>query len=156
MSLLLKYEEARSAEDVARVRRVMALRAMLADGMTQREIAAALGVSQPAISQQLRSMAVADVDPVTSVDAGGVILKELAEQRGFTDLAVFGSVARREARPDSDIDLLVRPPEGTTIKYLRALGELFEAVLGHPVDLVSYGGLKPGVDDDVVKEAVML
>jgi predicted nucleotidyltransferase len=134
----------------------MALRAMLADGMSQREIAAELGVSQPAISQQLHVAAVTDVDPMTAVDAGGVILKQLAEQRGFTDLAVFGSVARREARPDSDIDLLVRPPEGTTIKALRALSELFEVVLGHHVDLVSYGGLKPGIDDGVTREAVLL
>jgi predicted nucleotidyltransferase len=156
MSLLVKYEEARSAEHVARVRRVMTLRAMLADGMTQREIAAALGVSQPAISQQLRSMAVTDIDAVTAVTAGGPVIRELAEQRGFSDLAVFGSVARGESRPGSDIDLLVRPPEGTTIKGLQALRDMFEQVLGHPVDVVSYGGLKPGIDDDVRREAVLV
>jgi len=156
MSLLSEYEEARTAEGVARARRVMALRAMLAEGKTQREIAAALGVSQPAISQQLRSAAVADIDPATSVAAGGPILRELADRRGFSDLAVFGSVARGEARGDSDIDLLVRPPTGTTITALQALEDLFEEVLGHPVDVVSYGGLKPGIDDDVMREAVLL
>jgi len=156
MSLLLEYEEARNAEDVARVRRVMALRAMLADGMTQREIAAALGVSQPAISQQLRSMSLADVDPVTAVTAGGPVIRELAEKRGFFDLAVFGSVARGDSCPGSDIDLLVRPPVGTTIKGLQTLRQVLEQVLGHPVDLVSYGGLKPGIDDDVKREAVLV
>ena len=156
MRLLTEYEEARTAENVARLRRVMALRAMLADGMTQREIAVALGVSQPAISQQLRSMAVTDIDPVTAVKAGGPVIRELAEQRGFSDLAVFGSVARGECHPGSDIDLLVRPPQGTTIKGLEALRELFEQVLGHPVDVVSYGGLTPSIDADVTREAVLV
>ena len=156
MSLLIEYEKARTSEDAARVRRVMALRAMLAEGMTQREIAAELGVSQPAISQQLRSMALTSIDAVTAVKAGGPVIRELAEQRGFADLAVFGSVARGESHPGSDIDLLVRPPEGTTIKGLQVLREMFEQVLGHPVDVVSYGGLKPGIDDDVKREAVLV
>jgi predicted nucleotidyltransferase len=67
---------------------------------------------------------------------------------------VVGSLARQEATPDSDIDLLVEVPEGTsTFGFLR-FRQLIEKVLGREVDLVSYGGLKPGLDDDIRREAV--
>lgn len=157
MSLVAEYRGARRNEDVARLRRVLALRAMVASGMSQREIAAELGVSQPAVSQQLKASPVSGgVHPETLMAAAGPILRTLAEARGFTDLAAFGSVARHEARPDSDIDLIVRQPVGTSIAGMRSLQELFQAVLGRPVDLVTYGGLTPGIDDDVLREAVLL
>lgn len=157
MSLAEAYRTARLEEDAARLRRAVALRAMMATGMSQREVAAALGVSQPAVSQQLK--AAPDLKAVNSgvlVDAAGPVLRRLAEEAGFLDLAVFGSIARGEARMDSDVDLLVRQPEGTSIAGMRALQGLFEIVLDRPVDLVTYGGLKPGIDDDVVREAVLL
>ena len=55
MELVAEYLGARHNEEVARLRRVLALRAMVATGLSQREIAAALGISQPAVSQQLRA-----------------------------------------------------------------------------------------------------
>lgn len=51
MTLLAEYRGARHDEDVARLRRVLALRAMAATGMSQRELAAALGISQPATTE---------------------------------------------------------------------------------------------------------
>ena len=156
MSLLIQYRAAQVAEDLAQLRRALVLRAMLATGSTQRQIASALGVSQPAIRQQLKTASQRRPDPQTLIAAGGAILKSVAEQYGFTDLAVFGSVARGEARPDSDIDLLARPPIGTTITDFLALKRLFETILDHPVDLVSYGGLNPSRDDDILREAVPL
>jgi predicted nucleotidyltransferase len=74
----------------------------------------------------------------------------------FTRLAVFGSVARHRAREDSDIDLLVQPPPDTSITDLLAMRHTFEQILGRPVDLVTYGGLRPGRDDDILREAVAL
>jgi predicted transcriptional regulator len=53
MSPLAAYLAARRDEGISRARRLLALRAMAATGMSQREIADALGVSQPAVSQQL-------------------------------------------------------------------------------------------------------
>ena len=41
-------------QEVARLRRVLAVRAMAAAGMSQRDIAEALGISQPTVSQQLK------------------------------------------------------------------------------------------------------
>lgn len=157
MTLLAEYQEAQREAELARLRRLLALRAMVATGMRQRQIAEALGISQPAVSQQLHSAeALADVHPETLIAAAGPLLARVAEERGFTRLAVFGSVARHRAREDSDIDLLVQPPPDTSIGDLLAMRHTFEQILGCPVDLVTYGGLRPGRDDDILREAVLL
>jgi predicted nucleotidyltransferase len=70
-------------------------------------------------------------------------------------LAVFGSVARGEARHDPDIDLLVEAPEGTSFGFIK-FKQLIEQVLGRQIDLVDYSGLKPRLDDDIRREAVLL
>ncbi|MBU6244320.1 MAG: nucleotidyltransferase domain-containing protein [Actinomycetales bacterium] len=125
--------------------------------MTQRDIADAIGVSQPAVSQQLRNApGPATVDPRTLIEAAGPVLKDVIAERGFSRLAVFGSIARRTARPDSDIDLLVRAPKGASSFDLVTLASTLEEILGRHVDLVEYGGLKPGFDDDVRRDAVLL
>lgn len=157
MTLLAEYQEAQREAELARLRRLLALRAMVATGMRQRQIAGALGISQPAVSQQLHSAeALADVHPETLIAAAGPLLARVAEERGFTRLAVFGSVARHRAREDSDVDLLVQPPPDTSITDLLAMRHTFEQILGRPVDLVTYGGLRPGRDDDILREAVAL
>ena len=157
MMLLAEYQEAQREAELARLRRLLALRAIVATGMRQRQIAEALGISQPAVSQQLHSAeALADVHPETLIAAAGPLLARVAEERGFTRLAVFGSVARHRAREDSDIDLLVQPPPDTSITDLLAMRHTLEQILGRPVDLVTYGGLRPGRDDDIVREAVAL
>ncbi len=157
MTLLAEYRVARHDEDVARLRRVVALRAMAATGMSQREIAAALGVSQPAVSQQLKAAQdLVRVHPEALVEAAAPVLKRLAEKSGYSRLAVFGSVARGDARQDSDIDLLVESPEGTSSFGFIKFKQLIEQVLGREIDLVDYGGLKPTLDDDIRLEAVLL
>ncbi len=157
MGLVGEYRDARSQEESARLRRLLALRAMVATGSSQREIASALGVSQPAVSQQLKaSRDLAAVHPETLLRAAAPLLVDVAGSQRFTRLAAFGSVVRGTARPDSDIDLLVDPPEGSGIKELVALREIFQEILARPVDLISYGGLKPGLDDDIRAEAVLL
>ena len=157
MTLVEEYQQARRGEDLARLRRVLALRALMADGFSQRALAERLGISQSAISQQLRSAPdLSRQDPVSLLEAGAPIVKALAAERGYTRLAVFGSVARGDSRPDSDIDLLVEAPEGTSSFDFVRFQKLLEHVLGRHVDMVSYGGLKPGLDDDIRREAVPL
>lgn len=157
MTLLAEYRGARRDEDVARLRRVLALRAMVATGMSQRQIAEAVGVSQSAVSQQLKyAPELAGVHPEVLLDAAGPVLRSLAGEQGYSRLAVFGSVARCEARPDSDIDLLVEAPEGTSSFGFVRFKRLLEQVLGREIDLVEYGGLKPDLDDDILREAVLL
>lgn len=157
MSLPDQYATARRSEDLARLRRAIALRAMIASGMTQRDIAEQLGVSQPAISQQLRSAPDFEQVPAAELlEAASPILKELAREHGFTQLAVFGSIARGDAGRGSDIDLLVRAPRGTSSFDFVSFQQLIEGTVGRKVDLIEYGGLKLGIDDDIRREAVML
>lgn len=157
MSFLPEYREAQRGEDVARLRRALALRAMLASGMSQRQIAEELGISQPAVSQQIKfAPAIDQVHPELLLEAAVPILKKLAADHGYEHLAVFGSAARREARTDSDIDLIVDAPEGTSSFAFIRFKQLIEKVLGRGIDLVDYAGLKPGMDDDIRHEAVLL
>jgi uncharacterized protein len=68
---------------------------------------------------------------------------------------VFGSVARGDDRPDSDIDLLVDfAPDSSLFDLMRMAREL-EDLLGHPVDVVSTGGLKDR-DRHILAESVDL
>jgi uncharacterized protein len=157
MSLLAEYRAARRDEEIARLRRVLALRAMVAAGMSQRQIAESLGVTQPAVSQQLRyAPELDDLHPEVLLEAAAPILKALAADHGYTRIAVFGSLARHQARRDSDIDLIVEAPEGTSSFGFIRFKRVIEQVLGREVDLIEYGGLKPRVDDDIRREAVLL
>lgn len=157
MTLLAEYRDARHDERIARLRRLLALRAMVATGMSQRQIADALAVTQPAVSQQLKFGPGLDhVHPEVLLEAAGPVLRALAAEHGYVRLAVFGSVARHEARKDSDIDLLVETPEGTSSFDFVRFKQLLEQVLGREVDLVSYGGLKANVDEDIRREAMLL
>ena len=157
MTLLAEYRDARRDEVIARMRRALALRAMAATGMSQRQVAEALGITQPAVSQRLKfAPELNDVHPETLLEAAAPILTALAGEQGFTRLAVFGSVARLQGRQDSDIDLLVEAPEGTSSFGFIRFKQLFEQVVGREIDLVSYGALKTKLDDDILREAVPL
>ena len=157
MLLEQQYRDARQAETVARLQRGLSLRAMQVTGSTQRQIADALGVSQPAVSKQLDSaISPTSVSPEVLLEAAAPILRAIAQARGFTKLAVFGSIARRRSRSNSDVDLLVDPPKGTTINDLVELRDTFAEILERPVDLVTYNSLKPGIDDDVRRDAILL
>jgi len=157
MGLLDEYRAAKREEQVARLRRVLALRAMAVTGMSQRQIADALDITQPAVSQQLKfASELDDVHPEVLLEGAAPVLKALAAEHGYSRLAVFGSVARHEARKDSDIDLLVEAPEGTSSFDFVRIKQIVEQVLGREVDLVSYGGLKAKLDDDIRREAMLL
>ena len=156
MTLVAEYRGARREEEIARMRRALALRAMVVSGMSQREIAGALGVTQPAVSQQLKSAPDLDVHPAALLRAAAPVLKAIAADRGYRRLAVFGSVARGSARPDSDIDLIVESPAGTSSFGFLQFKQMLEQVLGREVDLIDYGGLKPKLDDDIRRDAVLL
>jgi predicted nucleotidyltransferase/DNA-binding XRE family transcriptional regulator len=61
---------------------------------------------------------------------------DIAERYGVTNVRVFGSVARGEDGPDSDVDLLADVPPGTGVFRLLAIEAAFEEVLGVHVDVV--------------------
>jgi len=68
-----------------------------------------------------------------------------AAAHGVTNLRVFGSVARGEDRPDSDVDLLVDLPPDIGLFGLGQVRAELEAILGTKIDLVSASDLKPAV-----------
>ncbi len=68
-----------------------------------------------------------------------------AAAHDVTNLRVFGSVARGEDRPDSDVDLLVDLPPHMGLLGLGRVQADLEAILGAKVDLVPAGDLKPAV-----------
>jgi hypothetical protein len=76
------------------------------------------------------------------------------ERLGVTSLAVFGSVARDEARQDSDIDVLVEFGGAATLARYVELKALLEQRLGRPVDLVTRRGLRDRIRPSVEKDAV--
>ncbi|MBA2695065.1 MAG: nucleotidyltransferase family protein [Actinobacteria bacterium] len=74
----------------------------------------------------------------------------------MSEARVFGSVARGEATAASDVDLLVRVPEGTGLfKLLQVQGQL-QRLLGVSVDLVPEASLRSDVRPAVLRDAVPL
>ena len=82
-------------------------------------------------------------------------LEKPLRQRGLTSLALFGSVVRSKARPDSDIDVLVdiAPDAHFSLIDLVAVKDFLEDQLGRRVDVVTRGGLEPAIRNRVLREA---
>ena len=81
---------------------------------------------------------------------------QIAARHGARNVRVFGSVARGEARPDSDVDFLVDMEPGRTLLDLGGLLMELRDLLGLEVDVVTEHGLKPRIRDRVLKEAELL
>lgn len=81
--------------------------------------------------------------------------QEKLKEYGVKSLALFGSVARDEARPDSDVDLLVEFSQPIDLFEFVRLQQYLEAMLGRPVDLGTPDSLKPQLRDRVFKEIVL-
>lgn len=84
------------------------------------------------------------------------VILSLAEAHGATQVRLIGSVARGQARPDSDVDLLVTWREGTSLLDHAALKLELEGLLGRKVDIASDGWLKPAVRESVYRDASAL
>lgn len=87
-------------------------------------------------------------------------LRILAEHReeivafGVSYLAIFGSVARDEAGPDSDVDILVEFGVPADLFDLVRLQQYLERLLGRPVDLGTPASLRPGLRAKAAEEAL--
>ena len=73
---------------------------------------------------------------------------------GVARLALFGSVVRDEARPDSDVDVLVQfSPGQKSYAHFIALSELLESLLRRHVELVTPEALSPFLGPRILAEA---
>lgn len=68
---------------------------------------------------------------------------EMSTRFGARHIGLFGSAARDELRPDSDVDVLVEFDCQPTFDAYCALKDYLEGLVGRRVDLVTRGGLKP-------------
>jgi uncharacterized protein len=80
----------------------------------------------------------------------------IAAKHGATNVRLKGSVARGEARPESDIDLLVKWNEGTTLLDHAALLLELQDIVGRKVDFASDGWVKPSIRESVYRDAIAL
>ena len=72
---------------------------------------------------------------------------------GVVRLGIFGSVARGDARPDSDVDALVRfVPSARSIDNLLAVGDALERVFNRRVDLVTEDSLSPYIAPHIMRD----
>ena len=85
----------------------------------------------------------------------GDILR-LAARYGARNVRIFGSVARGEARPDSDIDFLVDLESGCSLLDLGGLLMDLQDLLHCKVDVVTEKGLRSRIRARVLQEAVSL
>lgn len=97
--------------------------------------------------------------------ASGPLTREIAIARltqaesdiralGVARLSLFGSVARDEARPDSDVDLLVQfAPGQKSFGRFMALSDLLESLLQRRVELVTTEALSPFIGPRILAEA---
>lgn len=135
-------------------------------GLTQSELARRTGISQPNISAYesgRRAPSDATLDkikratgprPSEALAAHRDEVLRIAASHKALRVRVFGSVARGEDGPDSDLDLLVDFADGTSLFDLVHLGDELEDLLGVPVDIVSTGGLRGARGERMLADAV--
>jgi uncharacterized protein len=89
----------------------------------------------------------------THVD--GASLADVRRRYGVKELSLFGSAARGETRPESDIDVMVEFEPGMRVGLIKfeSLVEELESLTGRRVDLVTKRGLKPWIRPHVLKDA---
>jgi predicted nucleotidyltransferase/DNA-binding XRE family transcriptional regulator len=154
-------------------------------GLTQEELGLRAGVTQSVVSAyesgarqpsvpmlaRLVSATGAELrievsEPAGTPAQGGELAQRVRDRRvellrilaryGLRDARLFGSVARGDENPDSDVDLLVDVPEGVGLVTLGRCQAEVEALLGVRVDLVPASDLRATVAAEVLREAVPL
>ena len=138
----------------ARAELVAAVRAAAASGMTQAQIAAEVGRSQPEVSRLLRFHGVSP--HAQRLRAASREVRRLIAEAGGRDVRVFGSVATQTDTPQSDIDLLYSATHPLSLMQTVALEQKLTELVGVDVDLVAEQTLRPAIRERVLAEAVPL
>lgn len=84
------------------------------------------------------------------------LIRSLARAHGARSIALFGSAARGEEHPDSDLDFMVELAPGRSLLDLIGLGNDLQAALGRKVETISVAGLKPRVLAAARKDAIRI
>ncbi|MCX7523437.1 nucleotidyltransferase family protein [Microbacterium sp. STN6] len=133
---------------------VQAVRKGAAAGLSQREIADAVGRSQPEVSRLLRFHGTSELGRRVARNRKSILKR--ASAHGVRNVRIFGSVARGVDGPQSDIDFLVDVPAGTSLFSLARLENELAELLGRDVDVVPAGTLRYNLSERVLTEAVPL
>lgn len=81
---------------------------------------------------------------------------QIAAYRGASHIRIFGSVARGEEKPQSDLDLLVEFEPGRSLVDHVGLIQDLQDYLGYDVDVVTEKGLNRQIREKIMQEAVPL
>ncbi len=84
------------------------------------------------------------------------VIQRVAHRHGATSVRVFGSFARDDIRPDSDLDLLVEMAPGRSLLDIIAIKQDLEDLLGYSVDVVTEAALSPYIRGEVLEQAIGL
>lgn len=90
------------------------------------------------------------------VRAKADLIRTLARAHGAISVELFGSAARGEDRPDSDLDFMVELEPGRSLLDLVGFNQDLEAALGRKVETFTRAGLKPRVLAEARKEAIRI
>ncbi len=97
-----------------------------------------------------------------TVAANGVLatfrdeIRRIASRYGVGNIRVFGSAARGDGRPDSDVDFLVDLEPGRDLLDLIAAKQDLEDLLGRKVDIVTERSVSPYIRDFIMEDLVYL
>ena len=84
------------------------------------------------------------------------LVRTLAKAHGATSVELFGSAARGEDRPGSDLDFLVELEPGRSLLDLIGFAEDMQEAFGHKVEAVTVAGMKPRVLEQARRDAVRI
>lgn len=154
-----RLERARGVAGLARARFEASIVEAARTGAPQRAIATSARVSQPFVSQVVaahrgRFVPTSELGYLLASHRSEV--QRIAAAYRCGDVAVFGSVARGEDRPGSDIDLLVDIPEDMGLLTMARMEQEIADTIGAPVDVAPARLLKPEVRGTADLDAVPL
>ncbi|MBI2119934.1 MAG: nucleotidyltransferase family protein [Elusimicrobia bacterium] len=78
----------------------------------------------------------------------------ILKQYHIPKASLFGSYARGEQKPQSDVDLLIKAPKGMTLFGLGGLYSDLKEALKREVDIVQYDYIKPRLKDRILKDKI--
>jgi len=81
---------------------------------------------------------------------------ELRDRYGITNLAVFGSVVRGEAREDSDVDIIADVPENMSLLGIISVENYLSDIVGMKVDFIPRSDIRRELRDHILDEAVVI